>query len=80
MKIKEYAIQYIFNILIWLDQGVNTICFFGDPDETISSRAGKYAARGRGWIPCQLCKLLNVFDKDHCNRSLESDEGSKGLF
>jgi len=67
--------RYIFNILIAIDQLGNTL-FFGDPDETISSRVGKYAARGRGWFPCQLCKLLNWIQKDHCKNSIELDEGN----
>lgn len=68
--------QYFWNILITIDQLINTICG-GDPDETISSRAGKYARRGSGWFPCQLCKLLNLFQKDHCIRSIEIDRGEK---
>ena len=71
--------NYFWNILISLDQLANTV-FAGDPDETISSRSGKYVRKGRGWFPCQLCKLLNLFDKNHCIRSIEEDEGirSKG--
>lgn len=63
-------------MLVAIDQLINTI-IGGDPDETISSRAGKYVRRGRGWFPCQLCKLLNLFEKDHCIRSIEEDEGDK---
>jgi hypothetical protein len=68
--------RYVFNALIAIDQLLNTL-LFGDPDETMSSRMGKYAARGRGWFPCQLCKLLNLLDKDHCKKSIELDEGEK---
>jgi len=66
--------RYFFNLLIALDQLVNTL-LIGSPDETISSRMGKYAVNGRGFIPCQLCKLLNLFEKDHCIKSIELDEG-----
>jgi hypothetical protein len=69
--------QYFWNLLIWIDQGVNTVTG-GDPDETVSSRAGKYAARGRGWFPCQLCKVLNWIQKDHCKNSIEHDRGQQG--
>lgn len=71
--------RYLKNVLIWLDQGVNVVFLFGDPDETISSRAGKYVVRGRGWFPCQLCKLLDVIfrEKDHCKNSIELDRGDK---
>ena len=67
--------KYIWNILIAVDQLANVL-LLGDPDETISSRMGKYAVKGRGWIPCQLCKLLNLFHKDHCIKSIEVDEGN----
>lgn len=70
--------QYIINILISIDQFFNTL-FGGDPDETISSAAGKYAERGSGWIPCQLCKFLNLLDKGHCKRAIELDEGRRSI-
>lgn len=61
-----------------LDQLANTL-LAGDPDETISSRMGKYVQRGRGVIPCLLCRLLDVVfkDKDHCVKSIEPDEGDR---
>jgi hypothetical protein len=70
--------RYLFNLLIGIDQFCNTV-LGGDPDETISSRVGKYARSGPGWIPCQLCKFLNLFEKDHCVRSIEEDEGNNSL-
>jgi hypothetical protein len=70
--------KYIWNIIIWLDQGLNTLRG-GDPDETLSSAAGKYAREGRGWIPCHFCKFLNLFQKDHCLRSIEEEEGKDDL-
>lgn len=70
--------QYGLNILIAIDQLFNAL-FFGDPDETMSSRMGKYVTRGRGFIPCVLCKLLDIVfrEKDHCKNSIELDEGEK---
>lgn len=70
----ELIQQYCWNILIALDQLANTL-LAGDPDETLSSRMGKYVKRGRGWFPCQLCKLLSLFDENHCIKNIESDEG-----
>ena len=67
---------YVKNLLIAIDQLANTI-FGGDPDETISSRCGKYVRRNRGWFPCQLCKILNWFQKDHCIQSIEEDRGER---
>lgn len=65
--------SYIINILIAIDQLLNAL-LLGSPDETISSRMGKYVYRGRGFIPCVLCKLLDLFEKDHCKNSVEWDE------
>jgi citrate lyase alpha subunit len=65
---------YLWNVLIALDQLINTLAG-GHPDETISSRAGKSVTRGRGWIPCVLCKLLNLIDPNHCIKNIETDEG-----
>lgn len=61
--------NYIFNWLISLDQLGNTLAF-GNPDETISSRAGRCAKKG-GNRPCYwLCKLLHTVDKNHCEKSI----------
>lgn len=67
--------RYALNILISLDQLVNALAA-GDPDETISSRAGKAARKGVLW-GCLLCRLLDRLEKDHCNSSIEPDRGDK---
>jgi len=60
-----------FNWLISLDQLGNTLSF-GNPDETISSRAGRCAGKG-GNRPCYwLYRLLHVLDKNHCEKSIGS--------
>lgn len=64
--------KYLWNILIAIDQLVNTI-LLGDPDETISSRAGKLKDK-RAWAKW-LCWLLNKFDTEHCKDAIEEDEG-----
>lgn len=73
MSVKKYFV----NLLIGLDQLGNTI-IGGDPDETISSRAGKViTTRAReehglwGW----LCRALHLLDPGHCKDSIEHDEG-----
>ncbi|MGE3433351.1 MAG: hypothetical protein AB7I22_20360 [Ramlibacter sp.] len=48
----------------------------GDPDETISSRAGKARLQGRVW-GCVLCKVLDWLDPDHCARMIERDRGKR---
>jgi len=63
------------SVLIAIDQLGNTLAM-GDPDETISSRAGKCARKG-GNRPCYwLCRMLHLLDKGHCERSIEADEGA----
>jgi len=68
--------KYIWNILISIDQLANTI-LGGDPDETISSRAGKLQYK-RGWANF-LCKFLNYLDTGLCKKSIEIDEGKDGV-
>lgn len=63
---------YIKNILIALDQLLNTI-FNGWPDETLSARAHRLEQeRGRKW-PRFLIDLILFFDKDHCYQSYLSE-------
>lgn len=55
----------------------------GDPDETLSSRLGKAREKGSGWsiVANGLDKVaLEVFnDPNHCQKSIERDEGRKQL-
>lgn len=76
--------KYILNNLIAFDQAINTL-FGGDPDETISSRMGKWArdgANNHGWRK-PLYKIanfiVNLFQKDHFKKSIEEDEGSNEI-
>ena len=55
------------------DQLANA-AFGGHEDETLSSRAGKAAREGKRWA-CVLCRLLDRLDPNHCEKSIESDEG-----
>ena len=72
--------KYIWNLLIALDQLLNAV-FGGDPDETISSRMGKWSSMNEnkaGWrhyIAKPLCRVLHVAEADHCAKSIEADEG-----
>jgi len=65
-------VNYLWNILISIDQFFNTL-FGGNPDETISSRAGKARRNGKKWGKV-LCTVLDKIDPDHCNKSIEEDE------
>jgi len=64
--------RYFWNILIAIDQFVNTL-LAGDPDETLSSRMGKHA--NDCTICFWICMILNLFQKQHCIKSIEADEG-----
>lgn len=71
--------KYFKNYLISIDQLLGTI-FFNDPDETISSRTGKivlaWQGRDRKWtVAYWLYKFLNKIQPNHCEKSIEKDEG-----
>lgn len=77
---------YLLNILIAVDQLINTLAG-GDPDETISSRLGK-ARRGLyglGWarVTAPLRWLVDAVFRigfrqaSHCDSSIEKDEGRR---
>lgn len=66
--------KYIRRLLIALDQSANVL-LGGEPDETISSRAGRNQDVKK-WAKI-LCKGLNWIDSGHCAESIEfTPEGS----
>jgi ribosome biogenesis GTPase A len=66
--------RYVWNLLISVDQLINAL-LAGAPDETLSSRMGKHV-RKNDCVLCKIiCRLLNIIDKGHCERSIEEDEG-----
>ncbi|MEH7116052.1 hypothetical protein V7128_01335 [Neobacillus vireti] len=67
--------SYIWNLLISIDQFFNTV-LGGSPDETMSSRMGKHVANKDCPFCNLVCKFLNLFEKDHCIKSIEKDEGN----
>lgn len=69
--------RYLLNFLILLDEFGNTLTG-GDPGETISSRAGKAMLEGKRW-GCVLCKFLNLFQNDHCLKSINVDDGKRAV-
>lgn len=69
--------KYFRNILVALDQFLNTLCC-GDPDETISSRIGKRRdSAEKFWAP--VVDKLFFWQKDHTSSSIESDEGENSI-
>jgi len=79
---KETKQKYFWNILITLDQTANTI-LGGSPDETMSSRFGKWLALPHNtwkWrVAYGICRTLHVIDKNHCIKSIEEDEGDRDI-
>jgi hypothetical protein len=76
--------QYVRNTLVAFDQLVNAL-LLGDPDETISSRLGKWARNHehkRGlrkpiWIVVNF--VCERFETNHFEKSIEVDEGNDGI-
>ena len=68
--------RYLFNILYSIDQLLNAF-LGGYPDETLSSRMGKLVAGNKCLLCKGICWLLGKFDKNHCAKSIELDEGAK---
>ena len=68
---------YLLNVAISVDQLANTI-LGGDPDETISSRAGKYALSGNP-IPARVINALFFWQEDHSRAAIEWDEGKRPM-
>lgn len=74
--------EYGWNILIAIDQLVNTLCG-GDPDETLSSRMGKWSLDGenqhgvRRIVYIVANWVVEKFQKDHFKKSIEPNEGNR---
>jgi hypothetical protein len=78
--------NYIWRILILIDQGCNVLFApllnlyihnsykFGNPDETLSSVMGKQLRAGNCKGCKFICRILNKIDPRHCNNSIEEDE------
>ena len=68
--------NYLWNLLISIDQLGNTL-LGGDPDETLSSRCAKCMYYTKKYcVLCNLfCKIADKIDPNHCEKSLEPDEG-----
>jgi len=67
-------VKYFKNILIAIDQFLNAL-LFGDPDETLSSRVAKH-------YPHRAAIIDKIFfwQPNHCQESIEADEGDDAIF
>jgi len=79
--------MWIKNVLVSFDQFFKTLTYplwnllvgrggvkFDNPDETLSSVFGKNLERGTCPVCRVICRFLDLFDKDHCIKSIERDE------
>lgn len=67
--------MFLVNVLLSLDQFFNVL-MLGDPDETISSRAG------RVWPESTWRKFIDwlmFYQTDHCHKAIEKGEGKRDL-
>lgn len=77
--------HYILRLLVSFDQFINVLLSpllnlllnpqhgqFGSEDETLSSVFAKNAPHCKYCFG--MCRFLHVLDKDHCKKSIESDE------
>ena len=67
--------MFIVNVLLSIDQFFNVL-MLGDPDETISSRAGRVFP-GTWWQ--KLIDKIMFWQTDHCHKAIEKDEGKRDL-
>lgn len=66
---------YFKRILVGLDQGIN-VDTGGLPDETISARAARLAANGKGFSGFYgrwMCRFLNLFQRNHGPKAVAGD-------
>jgi hypothetical protein len=62
-----FAPSHAWTLAVSVDQTANA-AFNGNPDETISSRAGRHV-NDEQWA-CWLCWLLDKIDPNHCEKSI----------
>ena len=74
--------RYLWNILLAFDQLFNAI-LGGDPDETLSSRFGKWLLLPKKtWrykIAYLVCRMLHLLDRHHCEESIDPTEGKDAV-
>lgn len=65
--------KYLWNIIIWVDQGCNVIFLGGSPDHTVSGRVGYYALVGKRWaiILEKIIDTIFFWQHKHCYNSIE---------
>lgn len=70
-KIVDAIAGWFWRVFISIDEFANVL-IGGPVGETISTRAYKAMIAGETW-GCVLCRILDVFQKDHCLKAYEFD-------
>ncbi|RWJ03509.1 hypothetical protein [Mesorhizobium sp.] len=60
--------SYLANLRTALSTLLNAL-LGGEAPETLSYRSAKARRSGKRW-GCLMCRLLDAFDRDHCDRTL----------
>ena len=66
-------IEYFKNILIWFDQGMNTL-IGGWPDETFSSRCWRRRGDSTWFKVMTLIDKVLFLQEQHCKQSYDSEK------
>jgi hypothetical protein len=74
----RHLLAYLWNLLRAADQVLNTI-LGGDPREELSSRMGKYMLENKCILCKYVCRLLDIFQFQHCEKSIDRSLGSEDV-
>jgi hypothetical protein len=75
--------RHLWNSGVAFSQLANAVLLAGDPDESVSGRAGKGRAAGHpGWTAAAFVIDLLIWplERNHCARSIERDEGAAAAY
>ena len=70
---------YVKNVLIWLDQGANTIVFGGSPDETVSARCYRQRSIPKWAWRMKFLDRVFFWQTNHCEESFKWEYGRKDM-
>lgn len=74
-KINEKTNNRLHGTIVSIDQTIKVMIYGGNPDITISDAIGRRKKQGiANRLELLICKVLNVFDNEHCKKSFEQDE------
>lgn len=69
-------LRYVRRVLKGIDVFVNTV-LGGEPRETISERSARLRDKGL-IVGCVMCRLLDVFERDHCTKVRDKLNANRG--